>query len=147
MVDKFTTKAKSINSDPTLLMIAQYTTITTTTTSHSWWVRPWYRHNFISSDMTPVGNITLYGISHVRFNTPVYELNVTLPTMQGKCRLNLWQQVTSFHFLAGCRFWINCLTQGQKPKFTRIVCKLWTWSLQRVNKCSRFTSSCQKVCK
>ncbi len=27
------------------------------------------------------------------------------------------------------------------------VCKLWTWSLQRVNKCSRFTSSCQKVCK
>ncbi len=33
------------------------------------------------------------------------------------------------------------ISQGQKPKFTRIVCKLWTWSLQRVNKCSRFTSS------
>ncbi len=59
---------------------------------------------FISPDMVPVGSKTLFGISQIRFTVPVYELDVSLPTMKGKCRLAMDNRLPPFTFLLGIDF-------------------------------------------
>ncbi len=60
--------------------------------------------NFVSPDLVPVGHKTLFGITQVRFTAPVYEFDVSLPTMQGKCRLAMVDRLPPFTFLLGVDF-------------------------------------------
>ena len=56
--------------------------------------------DFISPDMSPVGSVTLFGISQVKIDAPIYEVEVVLPTMVGKCRLAMDNRLPAHTFLS-----------------------------------------------
>ncbi len=60
--------------------------------------------DFISPDMSPVGTVTLFGISQVNVTASIYEIEVVLPTMKGKCRLAMDDRLPPHTFLLGVDF-------------------------------------------
>ncbi len=54
--------------------------------------------------MSPVGTVTLFGISQVKVTAPIYEIEVVLPTMKGKCRLAMDDRLPPHTFLLGVDF-------------------------------------------